>query len=199
MSSRRDSSGPRLLSGVIPSLVTPRHPDESVDAEAMGPVIEHVVDAGVAGIFVVGGQGEAWTLSPAEQAAIVETAVELVDHRVLVYAGVSAPTTRQSIALARQASRAGAAAVVSMPPTTTPTSDVELQLYFSAIADSSDVPLVLYHHPVRSGREIPVNLASALSEHPNIAGLKDSSGSLSYTLQLLDAPKASRLPSATTT
>jgi len=179
-------TGKLSIAGVIPAVVTPRQPDEELDLQTLGQVVNYLVSADVDGLFVVGGQGESWTLDAAQQAAVIEASVAAAGGRVPVYAGVTASTTRQAVSLAGQATRLGAAAVVSMPPCMTPTTDEELRGYFAAIADASGTPLVLYNHPTRSGRPIPLGVISALSEHPNICAVKDSSGALGFALEVIE-------------
>ena len=104
------------LKGVIPPIITPVDANENVDEAALKRVIDHVIDGGVHGIFVLGSNGEFYGLDFENQKRAVEITVNHVNGRVPVYAGASAITTREAIKLAKMAEKAGADALTVLTP-----------------------------------------------------------------------------------
>lgn len=173
--------------GIIPAMVTPFDQDQNLNLDALHQLVEHLIAGGVHGLFPTGSQGEFWALTPGERQRVWDVVVEAAGGRVPVYAGTGAPTTREVIGLNRLAERVGVSAVsVITPYFINPTQD-ELFTHYSAIADATSLPVILYTNPGRTGGlNLSVDLVSRLSEHPNIVGIKDSSGDLSQTMAYLE-------------
>jgi 4-hydroxy-tetrahydrodipicolinate synthase len=177
------------LHGVIPPLVTPLHPDGSLNLAAVPALVEHVLGHGVHGIFTPGSQGEAFALTPDERAAVLDAVLAAVNGRVPVIAGTGAITTRDTIALTRQAEAAGAdAAAIITPFFITPTQD-ELIAHFAAVAGAVSLPLLGYSNPGRTGgvRLTPATLGRLAADIPHFVGVKDSSGDLAETAAIIQA------------
>src|SRR5512138_3492355 len=83
----------RVLHGIVPPLISPLHDEGAPDADAMVALVEHVVGAGCAGLFMLGGCGEGAWLTPAQRGAVVRQAVRAAAGRVPVLAGVMLPGT----------------------------------------------------------------------------------------------------------
>src|SRR5690348_18505552 len=108
---------PEPFHGVLPALITPLEPDGSaLDTEALGAVVGRLIGAGVGGLVPGGSTGEFTTLSGAERRSLVEATVEAAAGRVPVVAGTGALSTRETVELSVHAERAGAAAVMVVPP-----------------------------------------------------------------------------------
>jgi 4-hydroxy-tetrahydrodipicolinate synthase len=174
--------------GIIPAMVTPFRDDESVDLDVLRRLTHHLIEGGVHGLFPTGSQGEFYALTPSERQQIWETVVEETCGRIPVFAGTGAITTAEVIALNRLAERAGVNAVsVITPYFISPTQD-ELYRHYMAIADATTLPVILYSNPGRTGGlNLSASLVARLAQHPNIVGIKDSSGDLSLTMALLAA------------
>lgn len=146
--------------------------------------------APLAGVVLFGSTGEGVLLDEDERVRLLEATRELVDGGRLLLAGTGAESTRATIRLCRAAAAAGADAVLVQPPAyyrpqMTPEA---LRDHFTAVAEASPVPVVLYQVPPRfSGVELPPGLVGELSRHPNVAGIKDSSGDLKSVAALVDA------------
>lgn len=138
------------------------------------------LEAPLAGVVLFGSTGEGLLLDEDERIRLLEGARELLDGRRLL-AGAGAESTRAAIRLARLAAERGADAVLVHPPSyyrpaMTPEA---LRDHFLAVAEASPVPVVLYQVPPQySGVELHPGLVGELSRHPNIAGIKDSTGEL---------------------
>jgi 4-hydroxy-tetrahydrodipicolinate synthase len=173
------------IHGIIPAMVTPFNADESLNEDALRQLVNHLITNGVHGLFPTGSQGEFYALTPDEKQRTWEIVVDETAGRVPVYAGTGAITTREVITLNKRAERAGIQAVsVLTPMFISPTQD-ELYRHYVAIADATTLPVLLYNNPGRTGVHLSADLVGRLAEHPNIAGVTDSSGDLSFTLDYL--------------
>ncbi len=177
------------LRGVIPPLATPLHDDGSLNVGAIPALVEHVLAAGVHGVFATGSQGEAFALSADERRRVLDAVLAAVNGRVPVMAGTGAITTRDAVALSQTAKAAGADCLsVITPYFVTPTQD-ELYAHYAEVASAVTVPVLAYSNPGRTGgvRLAPETLARLAADFPNIVGVKDSSGDLAETSMLIRA------------
>ena len=174
------------IKGIIPAMVTPFDQDEQLNEVALRQLVNYLLDGGVHGLFPTGSQGEFYALTADEKQRVWEVVVAETAGRVPVYAGTGATTTREVIALNERAERAGVSAVsVITPFFISPTQD-ELYCHYTAIADATSLPVILYNNPGRAGGvSLSVDLVARLAEHPNIVGVKDSSGDLSLTMEYI--------------
>lgn len=170
------------LHGVTPPLVTP-FADGGIDHDALAAVVDHAVDGGVAGLFPNGTTGEFASLTDAERAAVVETTVAAAPADVPVLAGVADTAIADVLDHADRAADRGADAVVVTPPYFHgPNGGPDaargdgLRTFLETVADAAPLPVLLYDIPSCTGTKIPTATALALADHPNVAGLKDSSG-----------------------
>lgn len=167
--------------GIVPALVTPFENDESVNLRALGQLLEHVLAAGVHGVFVLGSQGEYFAMDPDEKKQVIDATLDVVQGRVPVYAGTGATTTREAVMLTRMAEDAGVDAVSVITPAFIVPNQDEMYEHYRAIASSTHLPVLLYGNPARTGNSLPVGLVTRLAAIDNIAGIKDSSGDLAAT------------------
>lgn len=189
-----DDSVRAALEGVSCPLVTP-FADGSIDEGALASLIDHVIDGGVDGLVPCGTTGEFASLSPEERRRVIEATVELADSRVPVLAGAAATSVAETVENLEDAAAAGADAGVVTPPYFHAANDPEgNRRFFEAVAEASPLPLVLYNIPACTGRPIEPETVAAVAEHDAVAGLKDSSGDLDYSLTVMrKAPEAFRL------
>lgn len=165
--------------GMVVPLLSPFRDDESLDEAALRRLTRHLIAQGVHGLFPAGSTGEFWTLSDFEKARITEIVVMEAAGHVPVYAGTGAPSTRQSVALTRQAEALGADAVVAITPFYTSPSPDELYGHYAAIAEATRLPVIPYNNPSRTGGvNITSDLVERLARIPNLIGLKDSAGDM---------------------
>ncbi|MBN2390049.1 MAG: 4-hydroxy-tetrahydrodipicolinate synthase [Anaerolineae bacterium] len=173
------------IHGIIPAMVTPFHDDESLNEDALRQLVNHLIAGGVHGLFPTGSQGEFYALTPDEKQHVWEIVVDEAAGRTPVYAGTGAITTREVIALNKRAECAGIQAVSVLTPMFINPTQGELYRHYVAIADATTLPVLLYNNPGRTGVHLSADLVGRLAELPNIAGVKDSSGDLSLTLEYL--------------
>lgn len=174
------------LRGETPPLVTPFDAEGDVDHDALASVVTHVESGGVDGLFPCGTTGEFASLTAEEQAAVIETVVDASDD-LPVIAGVSATAVDDAVARAHAAADAGADAAVLTPPYFHTGDPAGVEAFFAAVADRSPLPIVLYNIPDNVGTCLGPSTVSSLADRPDVLGIKDSSGDLDYTLDLLRA------------
>jgi 4-hydroxy-tetrahydrodipicolinate synthase len=177
------------FSGVIPPVVSPILAPDQLDVEAVDRIVDHLIEGGVSGLFVLGTTGEGPSLTYQMRYEMVERTCERAAGRVPVLVGVTDTSIGESIALAEHAARSGAAAIVAAPPFYFDVPQSSLQDWFSRVADRSAIPLMLYNMPSCVGVVIDLDVVDALSRHPNILGIKDSGGDLVYFRRLCEACK----------
>lgn len=171
---------PSRLSGIIPPMVTPLSNQYELDVEGAERLLEHVIDGGVHGVFILGTTGEGTSLSPSLRNQYVELVCEIVSGRVPVLVGVTETSMAQALQLAAQSFAAGASAVVSAAPYYLPLTQRDLIEYTEKLASKLPLPLLLYNMPSCTKTAFDVSTVQALADHPNIIGLKDTSGDLDY-------------------
>jgi len=175
------------LHGVFIPLITPLTGDGTLNEPTLRHLVQHLAPD-VQGFVVNGTTSDFPLLSPEERARAVQIVREEVGGQRIVIAGTGAVGTRETIALTREAHAIGADAVlVIMPFYIRPTS-AGLRQHFAAIAEAvPDLPVLLYNFPKLVGRPIPVDVIAVLcARHANVAGIKDSSGDLPYTLSVIE-------------
>lgn len=174
-----------LFIGCAAALVTPFHRDSSVDTEALVRLIDMQLLAGMDAIVLLGTTGEASTLSMQEREQIITLGVQTVNKAMPVIVGTGSNDTRRAIEYARQARALGADGQLSVTPYYNKATQRGLIRHFSAIAESCDLPMLLYNVPSRTGVGISAETAKTLCAHPGIVGIKEASGDLSLTADIL--------------
>lgn len=176
------------LHGVIPPLVTPMHPDGSLNLAAMPTLVEAMLDAGVHAVFTPGSQSEAYALSADERVQVIDAALEAVNGRVPVIAGSGAITTRDAIAHSQRAERAGVDALSILTPYFVTPSQDEIYAYYADIAAAVSLPILGYSNPQRAVVKIaPATLGRLARDIPHFIGVKDSSGDVAETAAIIRA------------
>ncbi|MDP8978288.1 MAG: dihydrodipicolinate synthase family protein [Actinomycetota bacterium] len=163
------------LAGLYVPLLTPLRADGTVDVAAVAPHVERMLAGGVDGFVSLGTTGEFADLTGTERERVLAATLDAVGGRRPVLAGVGAVGTAQACEHARAAERAGAHAVLSLPPLYWKLDEAGLFRHFSVVASATSLPLVLYDFPSLAG----VGLSPALVERltrslPQVVGLKAS-------------------------
>ena len=175
--------------GIIPPMITPLRPDFSLDIARTERLIEHLIDGGVHGIFILGTTGEFAGLSSAVKSDLIQITCQQVKGRVPILVGVTDCSFTESVDLAAIAHKYGAEAVVVAPPFYMNIGQAELIHYYQKLAEVVELPLFLYDMPSHVKISIEVETAVKLSKHPNIIGIKDSSGKIENFQALCEAFK----------
>jgi len=162
-----------MLKGSFTALITPFDGD-AVDYDAFDRLIEFQIQSGTHGLVPVGTTGESPTLSHDEHEKVVEACVATAKGRVPVMAGSGSNSTKEAVALARHAEKAGANAVLVVTPYYNKPTQEGLYQHYKAIDDAIGIPIYIYNIPSRSVVDMSVATMARLFELPNIAGVKDA-------------------------
>ncbi len=161
-------------------MVTPLKDSSSLDIPGLERLVEHLIQGGVHGLFILGTTGEAQSLGYSIRRELIERVCELVKQRIPVLVGITDAAPDESIRLAKSAAENGADAVVAAPPYYFTPSENELRHYYLSLADRVPLPLMLYNMPSHTKINLDAGLIQALGAHDNVVGIKDSSGDLIY-------------------
>ncbi|RSS01887.1 dihydrodipicolinate synthase family protein [Streptomyces sp. WAC04189] len=167
---------PAPLRGVVPPVLTPLTPTGRVDTASVRRLTEHLIGAGVHGLFLLGSSGEAAYLTDTQRLTALETAVDSAAGRVPVLAGVIETTTARVLDRAADAARAGADALVATAPFYARTHPVEIADHFRRVREGAGLPLLAYDIPVAVHTRLPRDVVLGLAADGTLVGLKDSSG-----------------------
>ncbi len=168
-----------MLRGVLGPVVSTFDPASGeLDLPAFRANVQAHLTAGLHGIVVCGSTGEAVLLDEREREALADAARDATPRDRLLIVGAGAESTRTTLARTRHAGSIGADAVLVIPPHYYQSSMTReaLLAYFRRVADESPIPVMLYNIPKYVGIPIPPEVVDELAAHPNIIGLKDSSG-----------------------
>lgn len=176
------------ISGIFPALTTPFENGGLSRVHLKGN-IEKYNKVDLSGYLVLGSTGEGILMDETERLAAIETVRSAAGEGKIIVVGTGAQSTRATIELTNQAGRAGAhyALVVTPFYFKAQMTAASLEAYFRQVAEEAKIPLLLYNVPKFTGLELPVETVAALASHPNIAGLKDSSGNIASLGQILRA------------
>jgi 4-hydroxy-tetrahydrodipicolinate synthase len=159
-------------------MVTPFHPDGSLDTATAKKVANHLVDTGCDGLVISGTTGESPTTSDDEKLELLRAVLEAVGDRARVIAGAGTYDTAQSVHLAKASAAEGAHGLLVVTPYYSRPSQAGLYAHFTTVADATDLPVLLYDIPPRSVVPIEFDTIRELAAHPNIVGIKDAKGDL---------------------
>ncbi len=177
------------IKGIITPILTPMNEDESINLDELRRQVNRLIDNGVDGIFPFGTNGEGYILSFEEKRMVLEAVVDECDHRVPVYAGTGAISTKETIEQSKMAQEVGADVLSIITPSFAAASQEELYIHYQKVAEAVDMPIVLYNIPARTGNALTPQTVARLAQIENIVGAKDSSGNFSTLLGYIEAGK----------
>jgi 4-hydroxy-2-oxoglutarate aldolase len=169
------------LEGVYVALTTPFVGDETAPDKLRANVLNYNETA-LAGYLVLGSTGECVSLSDAESLALVEAVCGAAGPEKKILVGTARESTRLTIDFTNRVAAFGIAAALVRPPSyyKSKMTREALRRHFLALADAAQVPVLIYNIPQNTGLSIDTGLIVELASHPNVAGLKESAGSLAY-------------------
>ena len=176
--------------GSIVALVTPMHPDGSVDYDSLRKLIDWHIAEGTNCIGVVGTTGESPTVDVEEHREIIRVSVEQAAGRVPVMAGAGANSTKEAIELSEYAKKVGADCTLQVVPYYNKPTQEGIYQHFKAIASAVDIPVVLYNVPGRTVADMAPETALRLATLPGVIGIKEATGNIERAAWLIKhAPK----------
>ena len=168
------------LCGIIPPLVTPLKDNETLDVESLENLIEHLINGGVHGLFILGTTGEEQSLSyHLRQQMIIESA--RINHgRLPLLVCITDTSIVESIKLAKVAAECGADGVVSAPPYYFATGQPELAQFYEELVPQLPLPVYLYNMPSHVKVSFAPDTVARIAKNPQVVGFKDSSANAVY-------------------
>jgi len=176
-----------IFTGAGVAIVTPMNPDESINFDRLGQIIDNQIENGTDAIVICGTTGESATMTDQEHVDCIEYAVKRVNGRVPVIAGAGSNHTSYAVWMSKEAKRVGADALLHVTPYYNKTSQTGLIRHFNAVADATDLPIILYNVPSRTCVNITPATYRELAKHPNIVAAKEASGNISQIAQIAQA------------
>ncbi len=180
-----------MIQGSLVAIVTPMHPDGSLDMPGLRRLIDWHIAEGTDGIVVVGTTGESPVVDMDEHFELIRITVEHTAGRVPVIAGAGGNSTTEAIMLTQHATKVGASASLQVVPYYNRPSQEGLYQHFKTIAEAVDLPVILYNVPGRTVADLSNDTTLRLSQVPGIVGLKDATANIARGIELLR-----RLPSS---
>ena len=169
---------PAELGGILAAIPTPFDANEDLALDALRSNLERWNKSRLQGYTVLGTTGELVSLATEEKKRVLAAAREAIPANRTFVAGTGAESTRETVTNTRDAAEAGAdyAIVVTPHYNRFGFSDGALDAHYRRVADESPIPVLLYHIPACTGLALPPETVARIAEHPNVAGIKDSSG-----------------------
>ena len=174
----------RNLKGSIVALVTPFHADGSVNFESLKDLVEWHIQNKTDAILTLGTTGESSTMTHEEDDAVLQCVVEAAAGRVPVIAGTGSNSTQTMLEKSLRAEKLGADGLLLITPYYNKSNAEGMYRHFVTVADAVNIPSILYNVPGRTGCSISVENVERLSKHPNICGIKEASGDMSYAMKI---------------
>jgi dihydrodipicolinate synthase/N-acetylneuraminate lyase len=180
-----------LIEGIFAAVPTPFYPDERVYYRKLEANIAHYSRTLLSGLLLLGSTGEAVMLDDEESREVLRVAAEAAAPEKVLIAGVARESVKGTVELAEAAAKFGYDAVLVRTPTyfASQMKAAAVLHYFRSVADRSPLPVILYNIPQLAPYNIPVEVVAELAQHPNIIGIKDSTGSVERIRALVDAVK----------
>ncbi len=190
-----------LLEGIFAAVPTPFYPDERVYFRKIEANMAHYSRTLLAGMVVLGSTGEAVELDDGETREVLRAAAQATAPEKVLIAGVSRESVRGTVALAEAAAEFQYDAVLVRTPAyyARQMSAAAVLHYFRTVADRSPLPVLLYNIPQCAPYNLPVELVAELAGHPNILGIKESSGSIERVRALVKQTQAAPRRTVTVT
>lgn len=178
-------NGMIIFEGSGTALVTPMNEDYSINYEQFRDLVQRCVDANVPALIVNGTTGEASTLTIEEEHKLITIAKEVANGKSKIIAGTGSNNTMYALEQSKAVEELGVDGLLIVTPYYNKTSQRGLLKHYQMIADNVTTPIILYSVPSRTGMQISADIVVELAKHKNIVGLKDATGDLSYTMEIV--------------
>lgn len=166
----------RTFGSVSVAMVTPMHPDGTVDVDSGRKLARELVASGCDALVLNGTTGESPTTHQPEKDELVRAVVSEVGSEVMVIAGACSNDTAHAVRMARSAQRTGAHGLLVLPPYYNRPSQEGVYRHIVSVVDAVDLPVMVYDIPGRTGVAIGDEILDRLAEHPRIKAVKDATG-----------------------
>ncbi len=170
----------RNLTGSIVALVTPFKDNGDIDFDALDRIVDFHLENKTDGILVLGTTGESSTMTDAEDVAVAQHVVNRVNGAIPVIGGAGSNATHESLNKAKSLQMIGCDGLLLITPYYNKSNEEGIYRHFATVLDQTEIPSILYNIPGRTGCSISEANVARLCEHPNVMGIKEASGSISY-------------------
>lgn len=178
------------LSGVMPPITTPFQ-DGKLASDKLKNNFQKWNQTGLSGYLVLGSNGEAVYLNEKEKIKVIEISREFIPTSKIMLVGTGMESTQETILFTNQVAKMGADCALVVTPSYFKGSMKPQILYehFIAVAESSRIGILIYNVPQFTGINLEPELVAKLSQHPNIIGIKDSSGNIGQLSEIIHLSK----------
>ena len=174
----------KVFFGSAVALVTPFLNGE-IDYESLGALIDYQINGETDAIVVLGTTGEAPTISEEERNQVIEFSSKRIKGRVPLIVGTGTNSTDSSVRYTKSAEECGANAVLCVTPYYNKPSALGMAMHYEKIAKNTSLPVILYNVPSRTGVSLNIETLSRLHEIPNVVGIKEASGNVSFVEEII--------------
>jgi 4-hydroxy-2-oxoglutarate aldolase len=180
-----------LLHGILPPITTPFYPDGNVYFKKLEANVERYSRTPVAGIVVLGSTGEALMLSDQERRDVLKTARAAAAPNKVLVAGTGIESAIETLRLTEYAAELGYDVAMVRTPHyyKKQMAPANILAFYRTVADRSPLPIIIYNFPQATGYDIPAEVVIALAEHPNLIGIKESSGDVEKVRKMVEATR----------
>lgn len=181
-----------FLHGIFPPITTPFYPDGKIYHRKLEQNVEHYSRTPMAGIVVLGSTGEAILLSDDERREALETARDSAANEKVLIAGTGIESAVETLRLTEYASDIGYDVAMVRTPhyyKGQMANPQNMLAFYRFVCDRSPLPVIIYNFPQATGYDIPAELVIELAEHPNLIGIKESSGSIEKVQKMVEGTR----------
>ena len=172
------------IQGSIVAIVTPFNQDGSVNFSKLGELVDWQIQNGTDGIVALGTTGESATMTDEEDNAVCEYVLKRVNGRIPVIVGSGSNCTASMLEKSLRYQAMGAQGLLIISPYYNKTNEEGMYRHFATVVDAVDIPCILYNVPGRTGCSISEGVVKRLAGHPNMMGIKEASGNMSYACKI---------------
>lgn len=172
------------IQGSIVAIVTPFNQDGSVNFSKLGELVDWQIQNGTDGIVALGTTGESATMTDEEDNAVCEYVLKRVNGRIPVIVGSGSNCTASMLDKSLRYQAMGAQGLLIIAPYYNKTNEEGMYRHFATVVDAVDIPCILYNVPGRTGCSISEGVVKRLAGHPNVMGIKEASGNMSYACKI---------------
>jgi 4-hydroxy-2-oxoglutarate aldolase len=180
-----------LLSGIFPPISTPFYPEGNVYYKKLEFNVERYSKTPVTGIVALGSTGEAVLLSDEERRQVLKTTREVAATNKVLIAGTGIESASETLRLTEYAAELGYDVAMVRTPHyyKGQMKPANMLAFYRFVADRSPLPIVIYNFPQATGYDIPAEIVIELADHPNLIGIKESSGDVEKVRKMVDGTR----------
>ncbi|MBS1566266.1 MAG: dihydrodipicolinate synthase family protein [Bacteroidetes bacterium] len=170
--------------GILPAMTTKFTENDQLDLPLTKKNLEAQIAAGIDGIILGGTLGEASVLTHAERETLVKFSLDTIGGRIPVVMNIAEGSTREAVALAKDAERWGVQGLMLLPPMRYKSDHRETVAFFKAVADATPLPIMIYNNPIDYKTEVTIAMFEELIACSNITAVKESTRDVSNVTRL---------------